>query len=400
MSTPRLNWVLFFLFALATIGIFILALVMPAFRSMAYAPLRELVLPPPAPITLSVLYSTEKEAWLQEVVSQFQAGRPTVEGHPVQVKLEKMGSREIYLSLLDSQRQPDLISPASSLQISILEDLSEKKFGASLVNRNDPSACRSVVTTPLVLVAWKERASVLWGSNPGGNLWTDLHDALVNPQGWGAYGHPEWSYIKFGHTDPTKSNSGFMALLLMTASYFNKTDSLTTSDILSDPGYQQWIKDFENSVPEFGESTGTYMKDIVAYGPSRYDLVAVYEATAIEQLENARGRYGELSVYYPPATVLSDHPFCLLSASWVTPDKEKAARLFMDALVSRQAQEAALLKYGFRPVDPGVPLEQPGSPFKLYADSGLQITPPPETALPSGEVLDTLLTFWIRNIQR
>ncbi|HRV93913.1 MAG TPA: hypothetical protein P5526_17275, partial [Anaerolineae bacterium] len=68
------------------------------------------------PIILSVLYSTEKDAWLTDISSGF-AG--SVNGRPIQLEFEKMGSREIYLSVLDDSRQPDLISPASSLQISI-----------------------------------------------------------------------------------------------------------------------------------------------------------------------------------------------------------------------------------------------------------------------------------------
>jgi hypothetical protein len=52
------------------------------------------------------------------------------------------------------------------------------------------------VTTPLVLVAWKERADVMWGRLPGKTLWRDLHDALIDPRGWAAYNNPDWGYNK------------------------------------------------------------------------------------------------------------------------------------------------------------------------------------------------------------
>jgi ABC-type Fe3+ transport system substrate-binding protein len=373
---------------------------LPAFRSIAYAPLRELVLPPPEPIVISVLYSTEKQAWLEDILVHMQADPPVVDGHPVHIELEKMGSREMYLAVLDGERQPDVISPASSLQIRILEDLSASKYGAPLVDSSNQLECRSVVETPLVLVAWLDRADVLWGDNPNGNMWKRLQEAVTNPQGWAAYDRPEWSYIKFGHTDPTKSNSGFMTVVLMANNYFGKTSGLSADDILSDEDFQEWLKGFEGSVPEFGDSTGTFMRDIVAYGPSKYDIVAVYEATAIENIENAKGRYGELRVYYPPATIMSDHPFCVVEGVWMTPEKRQATRLFLDYLTSQAAQEAALLQYGFRPVNPNAPLNQPGSPFSRYSANGLRIDLPPEIELPTGNVLDTLLTFWIRNIQR
>jgi hypothetical protein len=400
MKTITVNWVLLSIYALAVAAVFIAALILPGFRSLAYAPMRELVMPPPEPIVLSVLYSTEKEAWLNEAAQQFQANPPRVNGRPIQLELDKTGSRQMYLAVLDGEVQPDVISPASSLQISILEELSRSKYGRALVDPADPRSCRPVVETPLVLVAWRDRAAELWGDNPGGDLWRKLHGALVDPQGWAAFGHPEWSYVKFGHTDPTRSNSGFMTILLMTYDYHGKTQGLSEADILSDTAFQGWLKDFEDAVTDFGDSTGTYMRDIVAFGPSKYDMVAVYEATAIEQMENARGRYGELFVYYPPATVVSDHPFCILNGDWVSPEKRQAAQLFIDYLTSRPVQEAALLQYGFRPVDAGIPLDQPGSPLVRYAANGLQVILPPEIELPSGSVLDTLLTYWIRNIQR
>jgi hypothetical protein len=41
MYTPRINWVLFVLFALTTMGVFALALISPSFREIAYAPVRD-----------------------------------------------------------------------------------------------------------------------------------------------------------------------------------------------------------------------------------------------------------------------------------------------------------------------------------------------------------------------
>jgi hypothetical protein len=129
-------------------------------------------------------------------------------------------------------------------------------------------------------------------------------------------------------------------------------------------------------------------------------MVAVYEATAIEQAENAVGRYGELQVYYPPATHMSDHPFCILDAEWVSPEEAQAAQMFMEYLESREMQERALLEHGFRPVDQGIPLDQPGSPLRRYAANGFKLELPPEVESPPGDVLQTLLDFWARSTQR
>jgi len=402
MYTPRINWFLFVLYLLGAIGVLTASLLVPSFRSIAYAPLRELILPPPAPVVVSVLYSTEKEAWLNEAITGFEKTTPTIDGHPVKIELEKMGSWEINAAVLDSTRQPVIVSPASSLQIAALQSDSVAETGKSLVNPADSATCRPTVTTPLVLVAWKERADVLWGNQPGKSLWKDLHNALIDPQGWAAYNHPEWGYVKFGHTDPLKSNSGFMTILLMTYGYHNTTSALSASDILSDNDYQKWFLETESSIGQFEHSTGPLMEKMVAYGPSTFDIVAVYEATAIEQAENAVGRYGELRVYYPPALLWSDHPFCIVNADWVTPQQTAAAKLFMDYLTSKPAQELALLKYGFRPVDKSIPLEQTGSPFDRYAANGFRsdLSNLPDVEIPAGHVLNTLRDFWSRNVSR
>ena len=400
MYTPRINWILLFLFGLAAIGVFLAALLVPSFRNAAYAPLRELIIPPPAPVVVDVLYSTEKDAWLRGVIQDFESSGAQVEGHPIKINLESMGSWQINDSVLDGTRKPVIVSPASTLQIAALQDKSTIQFGKSLVNPADTSTCRSVLKTPLVLVAWKQRADSLWGQQPNQGLWRSIHDALINPQGWAAYNHPEWGYMKFGHTDPLQSNSGFMTILLMTYGYYNNTNGLTASDILTNNDYQKWFLETESAIGKFEYSTGPLMQKMVAYGPSTYDFVTVYEATAVEQAENAVGRYGELRIYYPPALLWSDHPFCVLNADWVTPQQTQAAKLFISYLTSQPVQQIALMKYGFRPVDQTIKLEQSGSPFDRYAANGLRsnLSNLPEVEIPAGNVLNTLRDFWSRNV--
>jgi hypothetical protein len=402
-STPRLNWVLFAIYVLATLGVLVAALVSPAVRPVAFAPLRDLILPPPQPIVVDVLYSTEKAAWITEAVSHFEDSNPRLDGRPVQLALTKSGSREMYLAVLDGDAQPDLISPASMLQISLLQDLSAARtdrFGAAVVDRAEAQTCRPVLKTPVVLVAWKNRADVLWGQDPNSRLWLRLHDA-VTEETWEAYGHPEWGFIKFGQTNPLKSNSGFQTFLLMTYNYFGRSTDLTSQDIL-DSDYQDWYREFGRNVTKFGDSTGTFMEEIVAYGPSRYDIVAVYEATAIEHIDNAVARYGSeyggLQVYYPPVTSLSDHPFCVVRADWVTPEEAQAAQLFLDFLTNAEMQQLAL-RFGFRPVDDTISLTGASSPFPRYEANGVRPDLPDQVTVPPGNVLNTMLEFWARNVQ-
>jgi ABC-type Fe3+ transport system substrate-binding protein len=379
-------------------AVFVGTLVSPPFRAVSYAPLRELFIPEPDPIVVEMVISTEKRAWLEDVQQDFAREEITINGRPIALEVTYAGSREMVLDVVNSASQPVVLSPASTLQASILESQSAARFGAPLVNAADRTQCTPTVSSPLVIVGWADRADTLWGDDPGPALWDNLHDALVNSQGWAAYGRSDWGFVKFGHTSPESSNSGLQTLLLLTYNYHDKTSNLTSGDVLSDVSYQQWITAFENAVNDFGNSTGTYMDDIVAFGPSRYDFVAVYESLAIEQAENAANRYGELRVYYPPATIVSSHPFCVLDAPWVSAEEAEAARAFIDYLLTPQAQELAMFTYGFRPSEASIPLEQPGSPFVTYTSNGIRLDLPPEVAIPEGDVINTLIDFWVRNI--
>ncbi len=118
MRFPLRNIAIFSVYTLAVIAVFVLSLVFPTFRPIAYAPLRDLVLPPPDPIVVTVLSSTEKDAWLAEAIPAFEAADYKVDGHPIKLVVKSMGSRDIYLAVLNGKEKPDLISPASSLQIS------------------------------------------------------------------------------------------------------------------------------------------------------------------------------------------------------------------------------------------------------------------------------------------
>jgi hypothetical protein len=53
-------------------------------------------------------------------------------------------------------------------------------------------------------------------------------------------------------------------------------------------------------------------------------------------------------------------------------------------------------------VDPSIPLGQDGSPFNTYAANGFRtdLSALPSVEIPAGNVLNTLLDFWARNVAR
>jgi ABC-type Fe3+ transport system substrate-binding protein len=262
-------------------------------------------------------------------------------------------------------------------------------------------APRPLLLSPLVFVLWEDRAKVLLEAGKGKMSWRLLHDALVSNRGWPLLGgKPEWGFVKLGHTDPTRSNSGLQALLSLTFEYYGRTSNLEVSELLN-PEYQKFFTEIERGVTKFEASTGTFMTDMIRFGPSKYDIALAYEGLAIAQLENAQGRWGNLRVEYPNPTLWSDHPIALIDAEWVRPEQREAARTLIAFLMSVPVQKRAL-DFGFRPADLTVPLKSTdaNNPFVRLAPYGLTVDVPPAADPPSGAVIRNLLTLWSREVSR
>lgn len=365
-------------------------------RPLGWAPFP--IGPSREPLIVSLAYGSEKDAWLREAVARFAETDPHVSGQKVTVALQPIGSRELVTDLVRGALRPVAVSPASSIQVELLRHEWGTRTGGQIV-ASGADAPQPLVLTPLVLVAWEERARALW-PNGTGRVWHELHDALVDPRGWATRGHPEWGFVKFGHTSPLLSNSGLQTLLLLVSAYHDKTRDLSVEHVL-DRGFQVWLEGIERGVLEFGDTTGTFMTNMVLFGPSKYDLVAVYENLAIQDVQAARGRWGPIQVYYPPATTLSDHPYAVLEAPWVSAEQRQAAAALRDFLLG-DAMQSRALAYGFRPANPRVALigTDPDNPFNKYADTGIRRDIAQAVATPPADVLNALIDLWQRRISR
>lgn len=355
------------------------------------APTAQPVAAPPdkaAAAEITFVYSTEKQDWIQHAVASFTEANPAVK-----VNLVGKGSLEASAAILDGTLQPTLFSPADTLIANLLADDWTTKHGKPLY----ASEPQPLLLSPLVFVVWQDRAQVLTAKTGGVLTWKAIRDAVTSPKGWPAVGgKASWGFVKLGQTDPTKSNSGLQALLSMSLEYYGKTSGLTVENLL-DEKYQQWIKELQRAVGKFESSTGTFMTDMIRFGPSKYDIALVYEALAVSQLENAQGRWGSLRLYYPPTTLWSDHPVMLLESEKLTASQRAAAEKLLAHLRSTSVQSSAL-RFGFRPADPTVPMKvtEGPDPFAKLAQYGLSLELPAAATAPEGAVVRNLLTMWSR----
>jgi len=351
--------------------------------------------PQSAEATIEVLYSTEKKDWIEAVTADFMKANPQVK-----VTLVGKGSLDAAQGILDGQLKPVVWSPADSMVLNLLVSDWQTKNHASIVAASGDDAPQPLLLTPLVFVAWQDRANALLKASGGSISWKAIHKAVVSPQGWPAVGgQGRWGFVKLGHTDPTKSNSGLQALYLMSLEYWNK-NKLQVEDLL-DPKYQEFVKGVEKGVTKFESSTGTFMTDMVRFGPSKYDISVVYESLAISQLADAAGRWGKLRVYYPATTIWSDHPVALLNGAWVTPEQKQAAKQYIAFLRAKPQQQRAL-EFGFRPADTTVPIvtSDAQNPFTRLAADGVTVDVPPAAPAPDGPVVRNLMMMWTRVVQQ
>ncbi len=352
-------------------------------------------LPARARVTLPFLFSTEKEEWLRGAVAEFEKAHPEVE-----VQLEPKGSLEAVRSLLAGESRPVLWSPADSLAVNLLTDQWKLAKGTDPLVRDGTRWPRSLLLTPLVFVAWESRAKVLLGKSVDLS-WTRVRDAVASKKGWaGLGGDPAWAYVKFGHTDPTRSNSGLQALSLMAYGFYDKQDSLSVPDATA-ARFQDFVRAIESGrrAQDFAaSSTGPFMENFIRQGPSLYDVVIVYEATAVVEMPRAVGRWEPIRVFYPSINLWSDHPACLLAGDWVTAAQREAAGQLVDYLMSAAVQQRAL-QQGFRPGNLDVPVisQDSQNPFNRYKDMGLRVDVPRIAASPDGAVLQALLQTFQRN---
>src|SRR5262245_50721840 len=349
----------------------------------------------PAGVTVDFLYTTEKEQWLKAAVEEFHRQHPEIA-----VNLKPTGSIESVRSLADGVEKPTVWSPADEAAINLLDTEWTLSKGRSLTEKSGDLAPQPLVLTPLVVIAWEERAKLLTAHGDGPTDFKVLHALATSPKGWLSVGGPaEWGYVKLGHTAPNSSNSGLQTLILMAYSFTGKRANLKSADVL-DEKFQKWLKEFELAVGKFGTSSGTYMKEMVLYGPSKYDIIFNYESVAIGYMAAAEGRWGNLAVFYPNPTLWSNHPLVFFDADWVSAEQRAAARKLRDFLQT-PAVQARAMEFGFRPANPEVKVlsNDPANPWNRLKAAGVRVEVPPVADPPSGEVTRLLLETWRRVVE-
>jgi Ca-activated chloride channel family protein len=345
-------------------------------------------------VTVTMVYGSEKEAWLVPLIEEFNEQRNKTEaGSAIVIEATPMGSIESGDAIVEQLIQPTVWSPASSAYVPVTDANWRRDHGENLVvgTPND------LVLSPVVIAMWRPMAEALgWPDKALG--WSDIAELAISDEGWAAYDYPEWGSFKFGHTAPNRSNSGIISVIAEAYAGADKQRGLTMEDLESEE-VRSFMAAVESSIIHYGSSTGFFARRMFERGPSYLSAAVMYEnlvaAQEAKRLSNEVSQLPVVAIYPKEGTFWSNHPYITLNAPWVTDEQREGAEIFEDFLLA-EAQQRRAIEYGFRPADPAISLSSP-------IDTQHGVDPQqPQTVLevPEAEVVAGILDLWRTDVKK
>ena len=106
-------------------------------------------------VTLDMVYSSEKRAWIEDIVIDFKEWYKKETGQIVQVNFRALGSRKMVISVLTGEIKPTILSPASSIWIPFLNSRWNKIQNKDIINADNQLEVITPVYSPIVIGTWK-----------------------------------------------------------------------------------------------------------------------------------------------------------------------------------------------------------------------------------------------------
>ncbi|RLF04585.1 MAG: hypothetical protein DRJ64_06730 [Thermoprotei archaeon] len=323
-------------------------------------------------IDIIFLYSSEKQSWLEEVIPQFEEEFYRKYKIRVNVKLQAAGTHETINMILQGSCRPTIWSPASSIWIPYLNEKWREEHPGEIIA---PSGVPLVIS-PIVIAGWKSLADKY--NIKGFMDLYGIHEKSIN--------------YKWGHPDPLLSNGGTMTVLLEFCEAANKTPDTLTIEDLQKEEVLRIVRGIEEHAVMYGKSTGFFGSWAVDGGPEAISFFGVYESIVLDNALKAKNKWNDtlIAIYPEFGTLLSDHPFVILNASWVTWYQRFAAEKLLEFLLRKDIQLKAQ-KHGFRPASPDVEID----PNIFNETNGVKLSLKVRILKPpKGKVLEVMLKMW------
>jgi Ca-activated chloride channel family protein len=339
-------------------------------------------------LPILIASSNTKEDWLNTVADQFNnENHQTSDGQRIVVQVQHVTSGGSMNAILDGTLQPIAWSPGDGSWADQANATWQQRTNKPIASQ----ACTPTIYAPLGFAMWRPMAEALgWHQQPIG--WDTIVALAANPDGWGAYGRPEWGQFTFGHTHPAYANSG---LLSMTSFVYGVADvpaaSLTPADVYSD-SVTQAMQQLEQNTAKYGRQAPALLELMAQNGTSYLHAAAVPEAEVVRfNATRADELEFPLAFIFPSAgTIWADHPYCILdNADWVDGTEAEAGQLFLDYLLDTDQQSLAIDNY-LRPLDSNIPLRSPMS-LEFGTDPTVTVAKVPAFPSPSAELSEAII---------
>jgi Ca-activated chloride channel homolog len=357
-------------------------------------------------VTVDMAVSSEKIDLMRDLANEFNASDlAAVDDRCVFVRPQSKASgraADLLSSTWDEAVEgprPVIWSPASSAWAAVVNQ--------RLADAGQPAIAVDPVPfmqTPLVIAMPAPMAEALgYPDEPIG--YGDILALSRNPEGWAAFGHPEWGPFRLGKTNPNFSTSGLSALIAQNYAAVGKVRGLTLEDLARDD-VQEFARGIESAVVHYGPTTLTFLNNWYR-NDARGTTLTYASAAAVEEVSIVQYNRGNpdgvlqpgevpepprvplVAIYPEEGTLFSDNPFIILDAEWVDSRQAEAAAIFQE-FVLRPENQTRVLEFGFRPGNIEVPLADP-----IVPANGVDPTQPQTTLeVPDPAVMVRLLEDW------
>src|SRR4051812_32027625 len=284
---------------------------------------------PKGAVKIDLVYSPEKEKLLVPLMRKFNDQRKEADGKQVFVEGKIVSSGDAQKQIARGQLNPTVWSPSSSFWGRLVNLQSD----AGLIADDNPS----IVRTPLVIAIGKPMAQA--PGCPRKQIdFKQIIKLATARNGWASVG-AQFGPFKYVHTNPDFSTSGAEAVAGSYYAFAGKREGLTNADVArAAPS----VKNVEKAIVHYGDNTLFIEDQLKEHGQGYASAVAMEETTLLDFNRTQPAGSPKLVALYPAeGTFVSDDPYMILNAPWVSSGQRKAAGDFQKFLASEITPELA-----------------------------------------------------------
>jgi hypothetical protein len=352
------------------------------------------------PIEVRVVTALPIEPWITAAANQYNAENHTLDGRTVKVTVVPMDGLTA-LNRFDSasfEKTPTAWIPDSRYLVELANAAYKERNGRDVFLTDGEYRARPIALSLFAWGLYGTRAQAL-EAKYGQIDWKTIHDAAIAAGGWPELGgDPAWGFFKLVVPNPGKNVGGLAAMVAAAGEYYNKPN-ITVEDV-TNPEFQKWLKELMGSVTAISGASAYTAEDFALLGYSVGDGGQMLESDLLANMEGIANRWQDpLAVRYPKYVTWFDFPFSVWMGSETSAADKNAALDFQKYLLSKAVQEQAV-KYGLRPANAEVAVNQADSPFAKWASAGVTPVVQRTSAMrsPDREVLQALLRWFDLNV--